>query len=338
MIISTKRGTPPEEIQKIITEFEDMGLSVTLIRGTDYNVFGLVGDTTQIDEKQVRANPFVEDVTRVAAPYKKANRLFHEADTIVDVSGVKVGGKEKVVVIGGPCSIEGEDATIDIAKQVKAAGGSMLRGGAYKPRTSPYAFQGLETQGIMDMVRAREVTGLPIVSELMSETKVDEFEEYVDLVQIGARNMQNFNLLKAAGKMSKPILLKRGLANTIEEWIMSAEYIMAGGNENVIFCERGIRTFEKYTRNTLDLSVIPILKQKSHLPIIIDPSHATGDWRLVESMALAAVAAGADGLIIEVHQSPELAWSDGAQSLKPEKFKSVIDKCRKIAEVVGREM
>ncbi|MEF9976459.1 MAG: 3-deoxy-7-phosphoheptulonate synthase [Oscillospiraceae bacterium] len=338
MIISTKRGTPPEEIQKIITEFEDMGLSVTLIRGTDYNVFGLVGDTTKVDEKRVRANPFVEDVTRVAAPYKKANRLFHEADTIVDVSGVKVGGKEKVVVIGGPCSIEGEDATIDIAKQVKAAGGSMLRGGAYKPRTSPYAFQGLETQGIMDMVRAREVTGLPIVSELMSETKVDEFEEYVDLVQIGARNMQNFNLLKAAGKMSKPILLKRGLANTIEEWIMSAEYIMAGGNENVIFCERGIRTFEKYTRNTLDLSVIPILKQKSHLPIIIDPSHATGDWRLVESMALAAVAAGADGLIIEVHQSPELAWSDGAQSLKPEKFKSVIDKCRKIAEVVGREM
>ncbi|MEG1477551.1 MAG: 3-deoxy-7-phosphoheptulonate synthase, partial [Oscillospiraceae bacterium] len=315
-----------------------MGLSVTLIRGTDYNVFGLVGDTTKVDEKRVRANPFVEDVTRVAAPYKKANRLFHEADTIVDVSGVKVGGREKVVVIGGPCSIEGEDATIDIAKQVKAAGGSMLRGGAYKPRTSPYAFQGLETQGIMDMVRAREVTGLPIVSELMSETKVDEFEEYVDLVQIGARNMQNFNLLKAAGKMSKPILLKRGLANTIEEWIMSAEYIMAGGNENVILCERGIRTFEKYTRNTLDLSVIPILKQKSHLPIIIDPSHATGDWRLVESMALAAVAAGADGLIIEVHQSPELAWSDGAQSLKPEKFKSVIDKCRKIAEVVGREM
>ncbi|MEF9865402.1 MAG: 3-deoxy-7-phosphoheptulonate synthase [Oscillospiraceae bacterium] len=338
MIISTKRGTPPEEIQKIITEFEDMGLSVTLIRGTDYNVFGLVGDTTKVDEKRVRANPFVEEVTRVAAPYKKANRLFHEADTIVDVSGVKVGGREKVVVIGGPCSVEGEDATIDIAKQVKAAGGSMLRGGAYKPRTSPYAFQGLETQGIMDMVRAREVTGLPIVSELMSETKVDEFEEYVDLVQIGARNMQNFNLLKAAGKMSKPILLKRGLANTIEEWIMSAEYIMAGGNENVIFCERGIRTFEKYTRNTLDLSVIPILKQKSHLPIIIDPSHATGDWRLVESMALAAVAAGADGLIIEVHQSPELAWSDGAQSLKPEKFKSVIDKCRKIAEVVGREM
>ncbi|MEG1104641.1 MAG: 3-deoxy-7-phosphoheptulonate synthase [Oscillospiraceae bacterium] len=338
MIISTKRGTPPEEIQKIITEFEDMGLSVTLIRGTDYNVFGLVGDTTKVDEKRVRANPFVEDVTRVAAPYKKANRLFHEADTIVDVSGVKVGGKEKVVVIGGPCSIEGEDATIDIAKQVKAAGGCMLRGGAYKPRTSPYAFQGLETEGIMDMVRAREVTGLPIVSELMRETKVDEFEEYVDLVQIGARNMQNFNLLKAAGKMSKPILLKRGLANTIEEWIMSAEYIMAGGNENVIFCERGIRTFEKYTRNTLDLSVIPILKQKSHLPIIIDPSHATGDWRLVESMALAAVAAGADGLIIEVHQSPELAWSDGAQSLKPEKFKSVIDKCRKIAEVVGREM
>lgn len=338
MIISTKRGTPQEEIKKIIAEFERMGLSVTLIQGTDYNVFGLVGDTTVLDEKRIRANPFVEEVTRVAAPYKKANRLFHAADSIIDVSGIKVGGNEKIVVIGGPCSVEGEQETIDIAKQVKAAGGSMLRGGAYKPRTSPYAFQGMGTQGILDMVKAREITGMPIVSELMSEDKVEEFEQYVDLVQIGARNMQNFNLLKAAGKMKRPILLKRGLANTIEEWIMSAEYIMAGGNENVIFCERGIRTFEKYTRNTLDLSVIPILKQKSHLPIIIDPSHATGDWKLVESMSLAAVAAGADGLIIEVHSNPECAWSDGAQSLKPEKFKNVIEKCSKVAAVVGRDM
>ncbi len=338
MIISTKRGTPPQEIQKIIAEFEAMGLAVTLIRGTEYNVFGLVGDTTIVDEKRVRANPYVEDVTRVAAPYKKANRLFHEADSIVDVAGIKVGGKEKVAVIGGPCSVEGTESLISIAADIKAAGGAMLRGGAYKPRTSPYAFQGLGTEGILDMVKAREATGMPIVSELMSEDKIDEFEQYVDLVQIGARNMQNFTLLKAVGKMTKPILLKRGLANTIEEWIMSAEYIMAGGNENVIFCERGIRTFEKYTRNTLDLSVIPILKQKSHLPIIIDPSHATGDWRLVESMSLAAVAAGADGLIIEVHACPEKAWSDGAQSLKPDKFKSVIDKCRKIAAVVGRDM
>lgn len=338
MIISTKRGTPQEELQKIVAEFEAQGLEVTLIRGTDYNVFGLVGDTTKINEKVVAANPWVDSVTRVSAPYKKANRLFHEADTVVDVAGVKVGGKENIVVIGGPCSIECESGTVDIARAVKAAGGRMLRGGAYKPRTSPYAFQGLGTEGILDMVKAREATGLPIVSELMSEERIDEFEEYVDLVQIGARNMQNFQLLKAVGKMKKPVLLKRGLANTIEEWIMSAEYIMAGGNEKVIFCERGIRTFEKYTRNTLDLSVVPILKEKTHLPVVIDPSHATGNWRYVEAMSLAAVAAGADGLIIEVHPDPEHAWSDGAQSLKPEKFAEVINKCREVARVVGRDL
>ena len=338
MIISTKKGTPQEELQKIISGFEAQGLEVTLIRGTDYNVFGLVGDTTKINDKVVAANPWVESVTRVSAPYKKANRLFHAADTIVDVAGVKIGGKENVVVIGGPCSVECEQQAVDIAKAVKAAGGRMLRGGAYKPRTSPYAFQGLGTEGILDLVKAREKTGLPIVSELMSEDRIDEFEEYVDLVQIGARNMQNFQLLKAVGKMKKPVLLKRGLANTIEEWIMSAEYIMAGGNENVIFCERGIRTFEPYTRNTLDLSVIPIIKEKTHLPIVIDPSHATGNWRYVEAMSLAAVAAGADGLIIEVHTDPEHAWSDGAQTLKPEKFRQVIDKCRAVAHVVGRDI
>ena len=338
MIISTKKGTPQEELQKIIAEFEAQGLEVTLIRGTDYNVFGLVGDTTKINDKVVAANPWVESVTRVSAPYKKANRLFHAADTIVDVAGVKVGGKEKIAIIGGPCSVECARQAVDIAKAVKAAGGCMLRGGAYKPRTSPYAFQGLGTEGILDLVKARQETGLPIVSELMSEDRIDEFEEYVDLVQIGARNMQNFQLLKAVGKMHKPVLLKRGLANTIEEWIMSAEYIMAGGNENVIFCERGIRTFEPYTRNTLDLSVIPIIKEKTHLPIVIDPSHATGNWRYVEAMSLAAVAAGADGLIIEVHTDPEHAWSDGAQTLKPEKFRQVIEKCRAIAHVVGREV
>ena len=338
MIISTKRGTPAAELEKIIHEFEAKGLSVTMIRGTDYNVFGLVGDTTILDEKQIRANPYVENVQRVSEPYKKANRLFHEADSIIDVAGIKVGGREKIVVIGGPCSVEGEEQMVSVAQKVKAAGGTMLRGGAYKPRTSPYAFQGLGTEGILDMVKAREVTGLPIVSELMSEDRIEEFEQYVDLVQIGARNMQNFQLLKAVGKMKKPVLLKRGLANTIEEWIMSAEYIMAAGNENVIFCERGIRTFEKYTRNTLDLSVIPIIKEKTHLPIIIDPSHATGNWRYVESMSLAAIAAGADGLIIEVHENPECAWSDGAQSLKPDRFASVIEKGRVIARVIGREM
>ncbi len=338
MIISTKRGTPQAELERIIREFEAQGLSVTMIRGTDYNVFGLVGDTTVLDEKRIRANPYVESVQRVSEPYKKANRLFHEADSVIDVAGVKVGGREKIAVIGGPCSVESKAQMISVAKPVKAAGGAMLRGGAYKPRTSPYAFQGLGTEGILDMVAAREATGLPIVSELMSEHEIDEFEQYVDLVQIGARNMQNFRLLKAVGKMKKPVLLKRGLANTIEEWIMSAEYIMAGGNENVILCERGIRTFEKYTRNTLDLSVVPIIKEKTHLPIIIDPSHATGDWRYVESMSLAAIAAGADGLIIEVHENPEAAWSDGAQSLKPERFAAVIEKGRAIARVIGREM
>ena len=338
MIISTKRGTPQAELERIIREFEAQGLSVTMIRGTDYNVFGLVGDTTVLDEKRIRANPYVENVQRVSEPYKKANRLFHEADSVIDVAGGKVGGKEKIAVIGGPCSVEGKEQVVRIAEKVKAAGGTMLRGGAYKPRTSPYAFQGLGTEGILDLVAAREATGLPIVSELMSEHEIDEFEQYVDLVQIGARNMQNFRLLKAVGKMKKPVLLKRGLANTIEEWIMSAEYIMAGGNENVILCERGIRTFEKYTRNTLDLSVVPIIKEKTHLPIIIDPSHATGDWRYVESMSLAAIAAGADGLIIEVHENPEAAWSDGAQSLKPERFASVIEKGRAIARVIGREM
>ena len=338
MIISTKRGTPQAELERIIREFEAQGLSVTMIRGTDYNVFGLVGDTTVLDEKRIRANPYVESVQRVSEPYKKANRLFHEADSVIDVAGVKVGGREKIAVIGGPCSVESEAQMISVAKKVRAAGGTMLRGGAYKPRTSPYAFQGLGTEGILDMVAAREATGLPIVSELMSEHEIDEFEQYVDLVQIGARNMQNFRLLKAVGKMKQPVLLKRGLANTIEEWIMSAEYIMAGGNENVILCERGIRTFEKYTRNTLDLSVVPIIKEKTHLPIIIDPSHATGDWRYVESMSLAAIAAGADGLIIEVHENPEAAWSDGAQSLKPERFAAVIEKGRAIARVVGREL
>ena len=245
MIISTKKGTPAAELDRIIHEFEAKGLEVTLIRGTDYNVFGLVGDTTVLDEKQIRANPYVDNVQRVSEPYKKANRLFHEADSVISVAGVKVGGREKIAVIAGPCSVEGEQETVDIARQVKAAGACMLRGGAYKPRTSPYSFQGLGTEGVLDLVKARKATGLPIVSELMSEDRIDEFEEYVDLVQIGARNMQNFQLLKAVGKMTKPVLLKRGLANTIEEWIMSAEYIMAGGNENVILCERGIRTFEK---------------------------------------------------------------------------------------------
>ena len=338
MIITMKKDAPKEEIDRIIKSIENKGLHVNMITGTNYNVFGVVGDTTVLDAKQIEANKHVENVVRVAAPYKKVNRLFHPEDSIIDVAGIKVGGKENIVVIGGPCSVEGQEQITDIAKAVKAAGGVMLRGGAYKPRTSPYAFQGMGSEGIECMVNARKATGLPIVSEIMSIDKIDEFVENVDLIQVGARNMQNFDLLKALGKINKPILLKRGLSNTIEEWLMSAEYIMAGGNENVILCERGIRTFEKYTRNTLDLSVVPIVKKKSHLPIIIDPSHATGDWELVESMSLAAIAAGADGLIIEVHNCPECAWSDGMQSLKPERFAEVIRKGRTIAQVIGRDI
>lgn len=338
MIITMKKDAPKEEIDRIIQSIENKGLNVNMISGTNYNVFGVVGDTTILDAKQIEANKHVENVVRVAAPYKKVNRLFHPEDSIIDVAGIKVGGKENIVVIGGPCSVEGQEQITEIAKEVKAAGGVMLRGGAYKPRTSPYAFQGMGSEGIKCMVNARKATGLPIVSEIMSIDKIDEFVENVDLIQVGARNMQNFDLLKALGKINKPILLKRGLSNTIEEWLMSAEYIMAGGNENVILCERGIRTFEKYTRNTLDLSVVPIVKKKSHLPIIIDPSHATGDWELVESMSLAAIAAGADGLIIEVHNCPECAWSDGMQSLKPERFAEVIHKGRAIAQVIGRDI
>ena len=338
MIVTVKKNADPALISELIQNFESQGFQVNDSVGSDYHILGLIGDTTSLDERKIKANPIVDDVTRIAAPYKKANRLFHPEDTIVDVNGVKVGGHEKIVVIGGPCSVEGLDHICQLAQDVKEAGACMLRGGAYKPRTSPYAFQGLGTEGILDMVEARKRTGLPIVSELMDSDQLDEFEEYVDVIQIGARNMQNFSLLKAVGKSRKPILLKRGLANTIEEWIMSAEYIMASGNPNVILCERGIRTFEKYTRNTLDLSVVPIIKEKTHLPIIIDPSHATGNWKYIESMSLAAIAAGADGLIIEVHEHPECAWSDGAQCLKPEKFKQLIDKARNIAHVVGRDL
>lgn len=337
MIIVLKQNAPEVQVREFCHELQDMGLQINDSKGSESHILGLIGDTKAVAESWVLANPVVETCRRVSEPYKKANRKFHPDDSVIDVEGVKIGGGN-FAVIAGPCSIESEEQAVRIAREVKDAGGCMLRGGAYKPRTSPYAFQGLGTEGILAMAAARKATGMPIVSELMSEDKIDEFEEYVDLVQIGARNMQNFQLLKAVGKMKKPVLLKRGLANTIEEWIMSAEYIMAGGNENVIFCERGIRTFEKYTRNTLDLSVVPILKQKSHLPVIIDPSHATGDWRLVESMSLAAIAAGADGLIIEVHDNPEAAWSDGAQSLKPEKFRAVVEKGRKIAQVIGRDM
>lgn len=336
MILTINKHSEKQEIERLMDQLTKKGLELNYSEGENFIVLGLVGDTSALDVNWLRSFHFVEEVTRVAAPYKKANRMFHPEDSIIDVSGIKVGGNQDIVIIGGPCSVESEDQVIRIAKQVREAGAVMLRGGAYKPRTSPYSFQGLGSKGIEYMTEAREITGMPIVSELMSADKLDEFVENVDLIQIGARNMQNFDLLKAVGKVNKPVLLKRGMANTIEEWIMSAEYIMAAGNPNVILCERGIRTFEKYTRFTMDLSVIPLIKQKTHLPIIIDPSHATGDWSLVEAVSLAAIAAGADGLIIEVHDHPECALSDGSQSLKPQKFRQVVEKGRRIAEVIGR--
>lgn len=338
MIITVKKNAPQAEVDRLVSELEEKGLRVTPIMGDDYNVFGVVGDTTSVDERHLLANEWVSNVQRVSAPYKLASRLFHPEDSIIHVGDIPVGGQEKIVIIGGPCSVEGTEQICRIGQQVKDAGACMIRGGAYKPRTSPYAFQGLGYQGILDMVQARQKTGLPIVSEIMSADKIDEFVENVDLVQIGARNMQNFDLLKAVGHINKPILLKRGMSATIEDWIMSAEYIMAAGNPNVILCERGIRTFEKYTRNTLDLAVVPIIKQRTHLPIIIDPSHATGDYKLIEAVSLAAIAAGADGLIIEVHDQPECAWSDGAQSLKPAKFKDLIVKAKRVANAIGREI
>ena len=335
MIIVLKPNSTIEDIAHVEQMVTVRGLDTHVVHGTDMTIIGCIGDTSKIDSKIFEVDSAVEKVMHVQEPYKLANRAFHPESSIIDVSGVKIGGGN-LAMIAGPCSVESYEQVLSIAKDCKASGANLLRGGAFKPRTSPYSFQGLGLEGLDILCAVKEETGLPIVTELMSTDYLDIFNEKVDLIQIGARNMQNFQLLKAVGKMKKPVLLKRGLANTIEEWIMSAEYIMAGGNENVIFCERGIRTFEKYTRNTLDLSVVPIIKQKTHLPIIIDPSHATGDWRLVESMSRAAVAAGADGLIIEVHTDPEHAWSDGAQTLKPDKFRETIDQCRQIAQVLGR--
>lgn len=336
MIISTKKGTPQVELDRIVDNFEKQGLSVTLIRGTDYNVFGLVGDTTKIAEKDVLANPWVENVTRVSAPYKRANRLFHPEDTVVDINGVKVGGNAPIAVMAGPCSIEGEEHTIKMAKAVKAGGANFLRGGAYKPRTSPYAFQGMGADGLELLYNAGKANNMPIVSEIMNLNTLDLFMEKVDIIQVGARNMQNFDLLRELGKVDKPILLKRGFSATIEELLMAAEYIMAGGNDQVILCERGIRTFETATRNSLDLSSIPILKRNSHLPVIVDPSHATGIYWMVEPMSKAAIAAGADGLIIEVHNNPKCAKCDGQQSLTPHAFDELMSKVKRIAEVEGR--
>ena len=338
MIITLKKETPQSEIKRLTEYLERYGVKVHAIYGENFNVFGLVGDTTRIHERDIQAIECVENVQRVQAPYKLANRMFHPEDTVIQVGDIRIGGGNPIVIMGGPCAVESPEGIEEMAEAVKAAGATVLRGGAYKPRTSPYSFQGMQTKGIHCMADAGKKNGMPIVTEIISAENLAEFVENVDIIQIGARNMQNFTLLKAVGKTRKPVLLKRGMSATIDEWIMAAEYIMSEGNPNVIMCERGIRTFEKMTRNTMDLAVIPIIKEKTHLPIVIDPSHATGNWKLVEPVSLAAIAAGADGLIIEVHNNPEAALSDGMQSLKPDKFASLIEKARLVAKAVGREI
>lgn len=335
MIIVVKKNSEQRQINNLLDWIKDKGLGVNLSVGDNSTIIGLVGDTSKIDIDLVRSMDIVEGIKRIQEPYKKANRKFHPEDTIVDVSGHKFGGRH-FQYIAGPCSVESEAQIIEVAKAVKSAGATLLRGGAFKPRTSPYSFQGLRDTGIKLLLKAKKETGMPIVTEIMSVRHIDLFED-VDMVQIGARNMQNFELLKEVGKMHKPVLLKRGLANTIEEWLMSAEYIMSEGTDDVILCERGIRTFEPYTRNTLDLSAIPLLKELTHLPVIVDPSHASGLSRLVKPLSLASVGAGADGLMIEVHNDPPHALSDGAQSLRPEQFKEVVEKVEVILPLVGKQ-
>lgn len=337
MILVISNQASEKEIEDVKKKIHQFGCEVYESIGLNHHILGVVGDTSDIEPGTFQTINIVNKVILVQEPYKKANRLFHPDNTVVNVKDRTIGGK-KLAIIAGPCSVESEEQILTIANYVKNAGAGFLRGGAFKPRTSPYAFQGLKKEGLELLKFAREKTGLPIVTEIMSTDFLDEFVEDVDVIQVGARNMQNFDLLRQLGKTKKPILLKRGLSATIEELLMSAEYIMAGGNENVILCERGIRTFEKYTRNTLDLSAIPAIKKLSHLPVIIDPSHAAGLWWMVEPMAKAAVVAGADGLIIEVHNDPENALCDGAQSIKPEKFDRLMEKLRILAQVEDREI
>ncbi|TXJ57282.1 3-deoxy-7-phosphoheptulonate synthase [Brachyspira aalborgi] len=333
MIIVMKPNTKEEHINSIIKRIENAGLKIDKSVGVDYTVIGVVGDTGKIDRELISSLPGVSKILKVQEPFKRANRAFKKEDTIVNVSGVKIG-ENKPVIIAGPCSVESEEQVINIAKSVKLAGASILRGGAFKPRTSPYAFQGLALDGLKILKLAKEEVGIPIVSEIVSIRHLEEFDNTVDMIQIGARNMQNFELLKEVGKLKKPILLKRGLANTMEEWLMSAEYILDKGNSDVVLCERGIRTFENYTRNTFDVSAIPMIKRVSHLPVIGDPSHASGKSWMALPLTLAALSAGADGMIIEVHNDPEHALCDGAQSIKPEVFADIMEAVNMISETV----
>ncbi|MCI7736650.1 MAG: 3-deoxy-7-phosphoheptulonate synthase [Clostridiales bacterium] len=336
MIIILKPQAGEQQIRALAQQLEQRGVAIHYSQGTQESLMGLVGDTTHLDEDWLRANDIVADVRRVSEPYKLANRRFHPEDTHVQAAG-KAIGEGAFAVIAGPCSVESEAQLLEVASAVKASGATCLRGGAFKPRTSPYSFQGLENQGLELLREARRVTGLPIVTEIMSETQLDDFAD-VDIIQVGARNMQNFRLLKELGRSKKPILLKRGLSATIEELLMSAEYILAGGNENVILCERGIRTFEKMIRNNLDISAVPVIKAKSHLPVIIDPSHAAGIAWMVAPLARTAIAAGADGLMIEVHNNPKAALCDGAQSLNPAQFDELMADVRRRVAFEGKTL
>ncbi len=332
-----KPGTQQREIDKLVAQFQLQGLQVGITNGVGCTILGLVGDTTAVDMDKISINEHVERVMRVQEPFKKANRKFHPEDTVVTVGDAKIGGGN-FSVIAGPCSVESEEQIVAVAEDVQRSGAALMRGGAFKPRTSPYSFQGMGTEGLDLLLKAKAATGMPIVTEIMSPKYCQLFEDKVDVIQVGARNMQNFDLLKEVGKLSKPVLLKRGLSNSYEEWIMSAEYIMSEGNENVILCERGIRTFETYTRNTLDVSAIPAVKKMSHLPVIVDPSHSAGMYWMVEPLALAAVAAGADGLIIEVHNDPANAKCDGQQSLTPERFDNLMGKVSALVDLVGKTL
>ena len=336
MIIILKQHADQQAVKDLCRELEGRGLSIHESQGAETHILGLVGDTKSIAESWLRASPVVEDVRRVSEPYKKANRKFHPEDTVVDVSGVKVGGGS-FAVIAGPCSVESESQIETVAAAVQTAGAKLLRGGAFKPRTSPYSFQGMRAEGLELLRHARAKTGMPIVTEIMNTEHLPLFAD-VDLIQVGARNMQNFELLKAVGQSGRPVLLKRGLSATLEELVMSAEYIMAEGNDQVILCERGIRTFEPSMRNTLDISAVPMLKKMTHLPVVVDPSHAAGIAWMVQPLAAAAVAAGADGLMVEVHNDPARALCDGAQSLTPAQFSALMDKLRPLVSLMGKTL
>jgi len=333
MIIIVKPDSNPNEIELFKKDMENRGFVVQEIKGESTYMLGLAGDTSSLQQDAIARNNFVQSIMKVQEPYKLAGRKFHPQDTVVDVNGNKIGGGN-FSVIAGPCSVESEEQILSVARDIKNSGAKFLRGGAFKPRTSPYAFQGLGLDGLALLKIARQKTGLPIVSEIMSSEYLQAFADDVDVIQIGARNMQNFPLLKQVGELKKPVLLKRGLSSTIEELLMAAEYVMVGGAREIMLCERGIRTFETATRNTLDLSAVPVLHQKTHLPVVVDPSHSTGYWHLVEPMALAAVAAGADGLIIEVHNMPQCALCDGAQSVTPEVFHTLMKKISAIRSVI----